>query len=328
MSKKDDDSQTTSHLMRGFSSRQLQAFYALAQTLHFSQAAELISITQSALSQRIQNLEQVVGQKLFNRGHNHITPTHAGHRMLRYCQLRETFEHEFLYDFKVSGSGELSGALRVGGFSSVMRSAVMPILNRHLVRHNPDISCEFIVDEMHSLAKLLMMGKVEWVITHFPVVLDGVISVDLGMERNFLIESSHPDACRNVYVDHEPSDHFTEHFFSLHSRKHEGGFRRAFHEDIYGLVEAANDGIGRAVVPMHLLEKQHCCQAVPGFSAVDFPVVLSYYKTNEHSRLHREAEKVLSTHIQKYLQRDEANLQADVKDIKTVRNPYGHPTPP
>lgn len=328
MNKKAGSSQTTSHLMRGFSSRQLQAFYALAQTLHFSQAAELIAITQSALSQRIQNLEQMVGQKLFNRGHNHITLTHAGQRMLRYCQLRETFEHEFLYDFKVSGTGELSGALRIGGFSSVIRSAVMPILNRHLVKLNPDISCEFVVEEMHNLTKLLMMGKVEWVITQFPVVLDGVVSISLGTERNFLIESNDPDACLNVYIDHEPSDHFTEHFFSLHNYKPEGGFRRAFYEDIYGLLEAVDDGIGRAVVPMHLLEKQHNCQPVAGFAAIDLPVILSYYKTNRYSRLHREAEKVLSTHIQKYLSRDQAGLQANINEVKTVTHPYDHPTPP
>lgn len=327
MEKNVPEAPATSHLMRGFSSRQLQAFYALAQTLHFSQAAERISITQSALSQRIQNLEQTIGQQLFNRGHNHITLTHAGHRLLRYCQLRETFEQEFLYDFDVSQSGELSGALRIGGFSSIIRSAVMPIINQHLVRDNPDISCEFVVDEMHSLTKLLMMGKVEFVITQFPVVLNGVVSVELGMERNFLIESTDPDACRNVYIDHEPSDHFTEHFFSLHEFRPEGGFRRAFYEDIYGLLDAVNDGIGRAVIPMHLLTSEHRCRPVRDFSAVDFPVVLSYYKTNRHSRLHRAAENILKQHIQGYLQHDHAGLQKHVTSHKTVTQPYGHPTP-
>ncbi len=328
MDKKSENGQIDNHLIRGFSSRQLQAFYALAQTLHFSQAAEHISITQSALSQRIQNLEGVVGQRLFNRGHNHITLTHAGQRLLRYCQLRETFEHEFLYDFNVSQAGELSGALRIGGFSSIVRSVIMPIINRHLVKQNPDISCEFIVDEMHSLTKQLMMGKVEFVITQFPVVLNGVTSVELGMERNFMIESSDPTACRNVYIDHEPSDHFTEHFISIQNHRHRDGFRRAFYQDIYGLLDAVNDGIGRAVIPMHLLTEQHHCQPVTSFTAVDFPVILNYYKSNQHSRLHRRAEALLKTHVSEYLNRDEANLQKGVSTIKTVTHPYGHPTPP
>lgn len=315
-------------LARGFSSKQLQAFFALAQTLHFSQAAERIKISQSALSQRIQKLEDVIGQRLFNRGHNHITLTHAGQRLLRYCQLIESFEHDFLYDFTIKKDNNLSGTLRVGGFSSIMRSMIMPIINQHLITDNPNISCEFIVDEMHSLTKQLMLGKVEFVITQFPLALNGVTSVQLCMERNFLIESKKPTACRDVYIDHEPSDHFTEHFFSLHDHWPDQGFRRAFYNDIYGLLDAVNAGIGRAVVPMHLLTKQHHCKPVDGFSAIDLPVVLNYYKNNQYSYIHKRAKELLIKYSPNFLQQDNAQLQTYISDIKKVSHPYTHPTPP
>ncbi|NIG13582.1 LysR family transcriptional regulator [Pantoea sp. Cy-640] len=47
--------------------RKLRSFLALADTLHFARAAAAVNLTQPALSQHIQALEQQWGVKLFAR---------------------------------------------------------------------------------------------------------------------------------------------------------------------------------------------------------------------------------------------------------------------
>ncbi|MEC4727179.1 LysR family transcriptional regulator [Shewanella sp. D64] len=200
-------------LVSGLSTKQLQAFYMVAQTLHFSKASKIIGITQSALSQRINILESKLGRILINRGQNSISLSDSGLRLLKYCKLRETFEQELLYGFCSQNYNSLSGVVRIGSFSSITRSVIMPIVNR-IINQHPNISCEFKVEEMRNAASMLLKGEVEMVITQCPINHNGVKTIELGVERNYLLESKNISTFKDVYIDHESSDHFTEHFFS------------------------------------------------------------------------------------------------------------------
>ena len=61
-----------------FSVRDLEAFMALAQTRHFTRAAELCNLSQSAFSQRIRRIEDTAGLKLFERSTRHVALTPEG----------------------------------------------------------------------------------------------------------------------------------------------------------------------------------------------------------------------------------------------------------
>src|SRR5271156_5012173 len=117
------------------SSIQLDAFYAVAQTLHFSQAAEKLHITQSALSQRVLALESELGLTLFIRGRSGVRLTEAALRLLRYCQNRQGLEEELISEIESKGNESLAGTVRIAGFSSVMRSVVLPALAPLLKLH-------------------------------------------------------------------------------------------------------------------------------------------------------------------------------------------------
>ncbi|MBI2772859.1 MAG: LysR family transcriptional regulator [Burkholderiales bacterium] len=60
------------------SSRDLDAFLALAQTQHFTRAAELCHLSQSAFSQKIGRIEEEAGVRLFERSTRHVTLTPEG----------------------------------------------------------------------------------------------------------------------------------------------------------------------------------------------------------------------------------------------------------
>ena len=58
--------------------RQIRSFLSIAETLHFGHTAELIHLSQPALSLQIRALEEEVGVRLFERNRRKTTLTAAG----------------------------------------------------------------------------------------------------------------------------------------------------------------------------------------------------------------------------------------------------------
>jgi LysR family transcriptional regulator, positive regulator for ilvC len=71
-------------------SRDLKAFLLLSETLHFGQAAQLASVSPSALSRTIQRLEAELDCRLFDRNNREVRLTQQG-RVLQ-AQARELLE--------------------------------------------------------------------------------------------------------------------------------------------------------------------------------------------------------------------------------------------
>jgi len=59
-------------------SRDLEAFMAIAEELSFRRAAERLFLDQSALSRRMQNLEETLGYQLIFRTTREVNLTEAG----------------------------------------------------------------------------------------------------------------------------------------------------------------------------------------------------------------------------------------------------------
>jgi DNA-binding transcriptional LysR family regulator len=114
--------------------RHLRYFLAVAETLHFSKAAERLGIAQPPLSQQIKRLEQLLGHRLFDRTTRGVKLTLAGQLLAE--RARGTLEkiQDDLAQVRRLGRGE-EGTLTVGFAGSVMFTELPAAIERYRRRY-------------------------------------------------------------------------------------------------------------------------------------------------------------------------------------------------
>ena len=279
-------------------SHQLAAFFETARFRSFSKAAEALSVTQSALSQRVSNLEADLEVTLFIRDPSGPVLTAAGETLLRHCQVTSSLESEMLGQLK-SSQGHLRGAVRVAGFSSILRSALIPSLAPFL-RSHPGVHCEFSSHEMIDLNDILRSGEADFVVVDYHMNKKGVTEHILGQEEYVVIESAKYESPEDLYLDHGPKDNATESFFreQAHAPKK---WRRSFMGDVYGIINGVELGLGRAVMSKHLIEDNSKVKIVKGYKKYLRDVTLNYFEQPYYSKLHQEIVSQLVKGTKSYL---------------------------
>lgn len=266
------------------SSLQLDAFHCVARTLNFSRAAKELHITQSALTQRIQNLEDALGLTLFVRHPRGVEPTPAGERLLRYCQARFVLEDELVQDLKGEHAAGFGGALRIAGYSTVMRSVVLPALAPFL-RDNRRVQ-PFLYDaELRELPDLLLRGEADYIVLDRPLSRTDVETVHIGDEENVLVSSREHDIDQELYLDHDPDDTTTIDFMRRQGAEI-GAMRRGYLDEIYGIMDGVAFGLGKAVIPRHLASQDDRLKIVRGIKSLRVPVYLQFFKQPFYTKMH------------------------------------------
>lgn len=135
--------------------RRLEVFHAAASQLSFTRAAELLQMTQPAVTFQIKQLEEHFGTRLFERAHGKVALTPEGHRVKHYADqildLFATLENELK-----EMATDLSGHLLIGATPTVAEYHLPPVLAEFRIAHpnvvprltvdNPDV-IEDMVDE-------------------------------------------------------------------------------------------------------------------------------------------------------------------------------------
>lgn len=92
---------------------QLRSFQVVAQQGHLTQAAELLHLSQPAVTAQIKALEEELGLSLFDRVSGGVQLTDAGRRLLNDAE-RVLADARALIDHARSMQGELRGKIRIG----------------------------------------------------------------------------------------------------------------------------------------------------------------------------------------------------------------------
>lgn len=145
-------------------------FHVVSKHHSFSRAAKELYMTQSAVSQAISKLENVIGIQLFHRTPKGVTLTDEGKMLNEYVgtalNLIDTAESK-LTDFKKLTSGQL----RIGVGDTISRYFLLPYLEEFHSRH-PGINLEVQNGTTLEIIDLIKAGKVDIGICNLPVAED------------------------------------------------------------------------------------------------------------------------------------------------------------
>lgn len=107
--------------------RRLQVFHAVAKQLSFTKAAEVLFMTQPAVTFQIKQLEEHFNTRLFDRGHGKISLTPAGELVLAYAEKILGLSSEM--DVRMAEmTGEIGGSLLVGASTTIAEFMLPRIL--------------------------------------------------------------------------------------------------------------------------------------------------------------------------------------------------------
>lgn len=275
---------------------ELDAFRMVARTQSFSTAAEHLHVTQPALSQRIQSLERALALTLFVRDRKGLRLTDAGLKLLRYCEVKDRLEAEVLSELRGPATGPLGGTVRLAAYSSVLRSVILPAL-AGLFRAHPDVRFELGRRETRELPGALERGEVDYIVLDRTLERASLTTHLLGQERYVAI--ARRDA-PELYLDHDPEDRVTEHYLRLQGDRR-ASFQRAFVADVDGILTGVALGLGRGVVPRHLVPRRPAYQVEEPKRAVEYPVVLHHFRQPHYTRLHEAVVETLTRECPRHL---------------------------
>lgn len=138
---------------------QLQYVLEVEKHKSFTKAADEICVTQSALSQQINKLEEELGVKLFERTTRTVLLTSAGREFITYARdiLYRVDKARFaMQQYK----GLAGGKLTIGGIGSISSVGLTPMLTSFQSTY-PGINLEIITDGSYRLLELLVASKID-----------------------------------------------------------------------------------------------------------------------------------------------------------------------
>lgn len=143
----------------------LRSFAVIAEMRSLSRAAERVGRTQSALSQQIKRLEEIVDQPLFQRTGRGVALTNPGERLLVHAQRMLRLHDEAMAD--LCGTG-LSGTLRFG-CPDDYAAVFLPSLLRQFSSQHPQALVEVVCVPTPRLLEQLDKRAVDLAMVSLPL---------------------------------------------------------------------------------------------------------------------------------------------------------------
>ena len=147
--------------------RQLEYFAAVAETRHFTRAAESVHVAQPSLSKQIRTLERELGTRLFRRARGNVTLTPAGETLLPLARriLADADNARVQVQELV---GLARGRLRLGATPS-LSTVLLPDALRRFCAAYPGI--DIFVEERggRDLVRLLAQGELDLALIILPL---------------------------------------------------------------------------------------------------------------------------------------------------------------
>ncbi|GIQ69142.1 selenium metabolism-associated LysR family transcriptional regulator [Xylanibacillus composti] len=167
--------------------KRLETFIRVADHHHFSEAAERLKLTQSAVSRQIKTLEEELGLQLFNRNTAFVELTSAGRVV--YKKARELLGHweQFQRECRQLQEG-LSGLLRIGA-STIPALYMLPSVAQAFRNKYPQVELSISMDDSASILQQLVERRIDVALIGDSPQGSGLVSKVIAEDRLALIGS-------------------------------------------------------------------------------------------------------------------------------------------
>lgn len=169
----------------------LKVFKDLADSGSFSKAAELNCISQSAVSQQIKRLEQMLKCRLFERSSKNLSRTSCGSIFYKACgHIISTYE-DMLLSLK-SVSAVVEGNVKIITIYSVGTYVIQDYIKRFIKRY-PSVSVNIEYRKARQIYSDIATGRADLSIMAYPSRHSGIEIIPLCDEEMILIcHPKHP----------------------------------------------------------------------------------------------------------------------------------------
>jgi DNA-binding transcriptional LysR family regulator len=211
--------------------RQIRSFLSIAETLHFGRTAELIHLSQPALSLQIRALEEEVGVRLFDRNRRKTTLTAAGLAFRDDAAAALAQLDQAVRRARLAANGKL-GLLRIG-FISTVGSAIVPNIVRQFGELNPEVEFSLRAITTADQVQMLEAGSLDIGFFRLPIGAHSALDVVTVHREPFVlvVPSAHKLAKRKRVRLREVSGQD----FVMYERTYAPGF----HDLIFGMLRDA-----------------------------------------------------------------------------------------
>ena len=213
--------------------RPLRYFLVLAETLHYRKAADILFISQSALSQQIKQLEAILGVTLFDRTNRKVALSRPGQLLVKEAQLVLKQLEDSMERWQLTHDGVM-GQLKIGFVGSAMQMYLPSILKQFGKKYT---KINFYLEELTNSEQIRVLENEQ---------------LDIGFMRSNIVSADL--LIKSVYKENFSLVLPEDHFITKDNFKHMGQLS----EESFILFPNENS-------PMYFQQIQNLC-ADQGFS--------------------------------------------------------------
>ncbi len=272
-------------------SESIRTFLLLSKLKNFTRTAERLYVAQSTVTNRIAELEEETGKRLFVRERGGVELTEEGQLFLSYAQRISDLEESFIRE--VNAASRYERTLRVGAINAVYESGLYPLLCRFFARER---GAALKVELGHSadLLQRLQDGVLDVAFCYLPLKKAGYVCRRFSSDKLVLavsparnefkggIRKEQLAECEYLMCNFAFGD-AGEYVRSLFPPRH------AFRFEIDNSSKLARylaDGLGYSFLPYKMAEKEIAAGRLEvvrtiGFSAPELVSYCTYRKNNE-----------------------------------------------
>ena len=137
----------------------IKTFIMLSKLKNFTRTAERMYVAQSTVTNRIGELENETGKRLFVRKQGGVELTEEGELFLGYAERIAELEDTFIQ--QVNAAARYSKKLRIGTINAVYESELYPLVSGYC-RNEPDVAVKVVLGHSADLLRMLQWAENVW----------------------------------------------------------------------------------------------------------------------------------------------------------------------